>query len=110
MNKKLQELLIYKAKFTAKYPEVAKNFVSLKESVMNDGQLAAREKELIALGIAVGLHCLPCIHAHTRSALILGATPQAIFEAASLAICMAGKPAKAYISEICCLLEELECE
>jgi len=108
MNKKLQELFTYKAQFTAKYPEVAKKFVSLKESVMGDGQLTAREKELIALGIAVGLHCVPCIHAHTRSALILGATPEAIFEAASVAIFMAGEPAKAHISEICRLLEELE--
>src|SRR5574340_575530 len=97
MKKKSQELLEYKAKFAAQYPEIAQGFVSLKESVMQNGHVAAKDKELIALGIAVGLRCAPCIYAHISSALSLSATPDEIMEAASVAILMAGGPGMAHV-------------
>jgi len=59
-------------------------------SVMEDGKVKTKEKELIAMGIAVGLRCLPCIYAHTSAALNMGATPEEVMEAASVAILMAG--------------------
>jgi alkylhydroperoxidase/carboxymuconolactone decarboxylase family protein YurZ len=48
----------------------------------------------------VGLRCAPCIYAHTRSALKLGATPEEIMEAASVAILMAGGPGMAHVVEV----------
>ena len=108
MKKKSQEILEYKAKFAAQYPAIAKGFVSLKESVMQDGKIAAKEKELIALGIAVGLRCAPCIYAHISSALSLGATTEEIVEAASVAILMAGGPGMAHVVEVLKCIEEFE--
>ena len=106
MKKKSQEILEYKVKFAAKYPDIAQGFVSLKESVMQDGKIKAKEKELIALGIAVGLRCAPCIYAHISSALSLGATPDEIIEAASVAILMAGGPGMAHVIEVLKCIEE----
>ena len=106
MKKKAKEILEYKAKFAAKYPVIAQGFVSLKENVMQDGKVAAKEKELIALGIAVGLRCAPCIYAHISSALSLGATPDEIVEAASVAILMAGGPGMAHVVEVLKCIEE----
>ena len=106
MKKKSQEILEYKAKFAAKYPDIAQGFVSLKERVMQDGKIKAKEKELIALGIAVGLRCAPCIYAHISSALSLGATPDEIIEAASVAILMAGGPGMAHVIEVLKCIEE----
>ncbi len=100
IKKRANEILEYKAKFAVKHPEIAQCLTSLKESVMQDGNITAKEKELIALGIAVGLRCGPCIYAHTSSALSLGATPEEIMEAVSVAILMAGGPGMAHIIEV----------
>ena len=100
IRKKTQEILAYRTKFAVKYPDIANGFAALQKSVMQDGRIRAREKELIALGISVGLRCVPCIYAHTRSALKLGATPEEIMEAASVAILMAGGPGMAHVVEV----------
>jgi len=96
----LDEFFEYAVKFGEQFPEIASNFNSLMGSVIQDGKLGIKEKELIALGIAVGLRCLPCIHAHTKSALNLGATKEEILEAASVAILMAGGPGMAHVIEV----------
>jgi AhpD family alkylhydroperoxidase len=106
VKKKSKEILEYKAQFAAKYPEIAQDFVALKESVMQNGRVTAKDKELIAPGIAVGLRCAPCIYAHISSALSLGATPDEIMEAASVAILMAGGPGMAHVIEVLKCIEE----
>jgi AhpD family alkylhydroperoxidase len=100
VNEKLDEFFEYTAKFGAQYPEIAKNFMALMGSVMEDGKLKCKEKELIALGIAVGLRCLPCIYAHTKSALSMGATKEEIMEAATVAVLMGGGPGMAHVAEV----------
>jgi AhpD family alkylhydroperoxidase len=94
------EFFEYTAKFGAKYPEIAQSFMSLMGSVMQDGTVKTKEKELIALGIAVGLRCQPCIYAHTSAALGMGATPEEIMESASVAILMSGGPGMAHVMEV----------
>jgi AhpD family alkylhydroperoxidase len=100
IKEKMDEFFEYTAKFGEMYPEIAQGFMSLMGGVMQDGKLRGKEKELIAVGIAVGLRCLPCIHAHTKSALKMGATKEEILEAASVAIMMAGGPGMAHVIEV----------
>jgi AhpD family alkylhydroperoxidase len=100
IKEKSNEFFEYTAKFGQKYPEIAQSFMALMGSVMEDGKVKTKEKELIALGIAVGLRCLPCIHAHTSAALHMGATPDEVMEAASVAILMAGGPGMAHVIEV----------
>ena len=100
IKEKTREILAYRTKFAAQYPDVANGFAALQKSVMQDGRIGAREKELIAVGIATGMRCVPCIYAHTRSALKLGATPEEIMEAAAVAIFMAGGPGMAHVVEV----------
>jgi alkylhydroperoxidase/carboxymuconolactone decarboxylase family protein YurZ len=38
-------------------PDVMKNFKGVSESVMQDGALSKREKGLIAVAVAVAIHC-----------------------------------------------------
>ncbi len=106
IKKKANEILEYKAKLAVKHPEIAQGLTSLKESLMQDGKITSKEKELIALGIAVGLRCVPCIYAHTSSALGLGATPEEVMEAASVAILMAGGPGMAHAIEVIKAIED----
>ena len=100
INDKMDEFFVYTAKFMEKYPEIASNFTSLMWSVIQDGKLGSKEKELIAVGIAVGLRCVPCIHAHTKSALNMGATEDEIIEAATVAILMGGGPGMVHVMEV----------
>jgi AhpD family alkylhydroperoxidase len=100
IKEKSNEFFEYTAKFGQKYPEIAQSFMALMGSVMEDGKVKTKEKELIALGIAVGLRCLPCIYAHTSAALHMGATPEEVMEAASVAILMAGGPGMAHVIEV----------
>jgi AhpD family alkylhydroperoxidase len=100
VNEKLDEFFEYTVKFAEKYPEIASSFTTLMGSVIQDGKLKSKEKELIAVGIAVGLRCLPCIHAHTKSAINMGATEEEIMEAASVAILMGGGPGMAHVIEV----------
>ena len=97
---KLDEFFEYMAKFSEKHPEIAGSFMNLVGSVMQDGKLGAKEKELIAVGIAVGLRCVPCIYAHTKSALSMGAAEEEILEAAAVAVTMSGGPGMAHVAEV----------
>ena len=100
INDKLDDFFEYTVKFMEKYPEIASSFTTLMGNVMQDGKLGCKEKELIAVGIAVGLRCQPCIHAHTKSALNMGATEDEIMEAATVAIMMGGGPGMAHVMEV----------
>jgi len=102
---KMNEFFEYVAKFSQQFPEIAQGFMGLAGSVMQEGALGAKEKELISLGIAVGLRCIPCIYAHTQASLGQGASRDEIMEAASVAVLMQGGPGMAYVAEVMKALE-----
>ena len=105
VNAKMEEFFEYTAKFGQQFPEMSKNFMGLMGSVMEEGALGAKEKELISLGIAVGLRCVPCIYAHTQASLAQGASREEILEAASVAVLMQGGPGMAHVIEVMKALE-----
>ncbi len=73
--------------------EIAKAFGPLFQSLMKEGALSVKQKELIALGVAVAVKCEPCITAHTEKCLAAGATKAELMEAAGVAVVMGGGPA-----------------
>ncbi len=102
---KMEEFWEFTAKFGQQFPEISKNFMGLRDGVMEDGALGAKEKELISVGIAVGLRCVPCIYTHTQAALTQGASHEEILEAASVAVLMQGGPGLAHVAEVMKALE-----
>ena len=88
-------------------PSVMAGFGALFSKVMVDGAISLREKELIALGIAIAIQCHPCIMAHTKKCLEAGADKAQILEAASVAVVMGGGPAYMHIAEVIDALEAL---
>ncbi|MHB0946932.1 MAG: carboxymuconolactone decarboxylase family protein [Sedimentisphaerales bacterium] len=88
-------------------PAVIAGFGTLFSKVMADGAITVREKELIALGIAVAAKCPPCIMAHTKKCLDAGADRAQILEAASVAVVMGGGPAYMHLVEVMDALEAL---
>lgn len=95
-------------KMKAEIPDTMQGFGGLFSKVMKDGTLTTKEKELIALGIGVAMHCPPCIRAHTQKCLEAGTTRQQILEAASVAVVMAGGPAYVHIPVVLDTLDDLQ--
>jgi AhpD family alkylhydroperoxidase len=88
-------------------PAMTAGFGGLFSKVMTDGAISLREKELIALGIAVAVNCPPCIRAHVKKCLESGANKEQILEAASVAVVMGGGPAYMHVAEVMDALEAL---
>ncbi|WP_434577528.1 carboxymuconolactone decarboxylase family protein [Thermoanaerobacterium thermosaccharolyticum] len=101
----LNEMYTNLSKMGQGIPSVMKAFEELHSSAVGNGALSAKEKELIALGIGVAVHCSYCIADHVNSCLKAGATREEIMEALGVAILMGGGPAAAYATEAIQALE-----
>jgi AhpD family alkylhydroperoxidase len=71
-------------------------FARLHASSVTDGALTPRVKELMALAIAVAVHCEDCITYHVHDALAAGASRAEIAETIGVAVMMGGGPAAVY--------------
>jgi len=89
-------------------PDVVKGFGGLFQSVMKDGAVSLREKELVAVGIGLALRCDSCIYAHVDKAMKAGATREQVIEAAGVAIMMQGGPTYTYLPKVVEALDALE--
>ena len=89
-------------------PDVARAFGGLFQAAMNEGAIGAREKELIALGIALGLRCDACVYTHVEKAMKAGATREQVVEAAGVAVMMQGGPAYTYLPKLLEALDAIE--
>jgi AhpD family alkylhydroperoxidase len=90
------------------HPDAVKGFGALFQATMKDGVLTAKQKELIALGIAVAQHCEPCILLHVDKGLMAGNTPAEIIEAAGVAVMMGGGPAVTHLPVVIEALDALD--
>ena len=102
-----REFMKANQKIAKHIPETVKTFMALHEKTTEPGALDKKQKELIALGIAVATHCPPCIYIHTQASIQAGATAKEVLEAASVAVLMGGGPAFAHIPEILKTFEAL---
>lgn len=89
-------------------PQIGRAFGPFFQTLMKDGELAAREKELIAVGISIALRCEPCIYSHVEKCLKAGATSEQVLEAAGVAVMMQGGPAYTYIPVVVAAVEHFE--
>lgn len=65
--------------------EAWKNFQSFNESVMAEGAISTKNKELIALGVALTTQCSYCLELHREGAKKAGATQEEIAETIMIA-------------------------
>jgi AhpD family alkylhydroperoxidase len=80
----------YKAglgRFREKLPDVADSYMEFTAACFRDGAVAAKNKQLIALGISVCAQDEYCIMYHTQQAMEMGATEQEILE--TIGVCAA---------------------
>lgn len=87
-------------------PDIMGPFGDLMNQVTQEGLLTAKTKRLMMMAIAVTQRCQPCIRAHVKAAVELGASRAEILEATGVAILMAGGPAVAHVATV--VLEVLD--
>ncbi|MSR18170.1 MAG: carboxymuconolactone decarboxylase family protein [Phycisphaerales bacterium] len=92
----------------AQAPQIGNSFAAMFQGLMKEGALSVREKELIAVAIAVKDRCEPCIYSHVEKALKCGATSEQIMEAAGVAVVMGGGPSYVYAPLVVAALEHLQ--
>jgi len=85
---------------TKQVPEEMKGFSDFMGTVLKPGKLDLKTKELIALGMGLTSRCKYCIGIHTQKALAAGATPEELWEVATVAVMMGGGPAMTYVAEL----------
>ena len=71
-------------------PDLAKKFFEYYGAVFEDGALTAREKSLIALGVAFAVQCPYCIDAYTKGSLEKGADLEQLTEVTHVATAIKG--------------------
>lgn len=71
-------------------PELGKKFFDWYGAVFEDGALSAREKALIALGVAHAVQCPYCIEAYTRDTLAKGCDVEQLTEVVHVAAAIKG--------------------
>ena len=77
-------------------PETAKGFAALSKGVAEGKGLGHKEKEFVALGIAVAVRCDDCIGLHVEALLKAGATREEVADVVAVCVQMGGGPALMY--------------
>ena len=95
-------------KMKAQSTATVSGFAGLFGKTMAKGVLTVREKELVAIGIAVASQCEPCIILHVQKCLAAGASKEEILEASGVAVMMSGGPAYTHIPMVIDAIDELE--
>lgn len=88
------------AEVSMKNPEEMKKFGEFVGTVLKDGKIDVKTKELICVGIAVAVRCSYCIGIHVEKAFKAGATEEEILEAGMVAVLMGGGPAYTYLTDL----------
>src|SRR5512134_2688651 len=81
---------------TARDSAVYRAFLDMERAAFADGDLPAKVKELIAVGISVVINCESCMQWHIEQAARGGAGEREILEAIEVGIEMGGGPATAH--------------
>jgi len=106
MKESVDSVMQMMSELSKHQPETMRHFKSFMGSVLKEGVLDTKTKELIAIGTSITARCKYCIAIHVEKALNAGATKEEIFEAATVAILMGGGPAMTYVSEVKDALDE----
>src|SRR5690606_15299016 len=77
-------------------PQVAAGFAELSKAAKEGPGLSVKEKEYVALGIAISQRCEPCINFHIEALIRAGATREELGDVLGMCIQMGGGPALMY--------------
>ena len=87
------------APFRQTQSQAMQGFGQLARASMAEGEINAKNKELIALAIGITQHCSGCIGFHVKALKRLGASRNELEEMLAICVYMGGGPALMYASE-----------
>ena len=93
-------------KVLSQIPDVLRGYSALGKGAVQDGAVSVKNKELIALGIAITTRCEGCIQAHVTNAIRAGASKEEMYETIGVAILMSGGPGTVYGAKAYDVIEE----
>ena len=88
-------------------PEAMQGFGALSKAVKDNGVLDLKQKEFVALGMAVVMRCEPCIMFHVEALMKAGATREELGDVLAMAIQMSGGPGVMYAGHALACWDEL---
>ena len=91
-----EKLMAESQKLYQSIGETGKDFLQMYQSAVRADVLTRKEKELIALAIAVAQRCEESMVIHVKAAVAASATREEIAEAVGVAVAMGGGPATIY--------------
>ena len=97
----------YRDKWSKVLPDVAAAGVAIRDAVYSDGALSRKVKRLIAMAVALGIGCMPCIVAQTKQAVEAGASKEEVLEAASVLLAIHGTSGYSESWRVVKVLEEM---
>ncbi len=80
-------------------PDTTRAFGALGKAVKEGGVLEFKQKEYVALGIAVAVKCEACIALHVEALVRAGATREEVGDVLAMSIQMGGGPAMMYAAK-----------
>ena len=88
-------------------PETAKGFGALSKGAKDHGVLDAKNKEFVALGIAIAMRCEPCIGFHVKALAKAGGTREEMADVLAMSIQMGGGPSLMYAGKALAAWDQL---
>lgn len=88
-------------------PDAMAGFGALSKAAKETGPLGAKEKEFVALGIAISQRCEPCISFHVEALMKAGGTREELGDVMAMAIQMGGGPSVMYAAHALAAWDEL---
>lgn len=88
-------------------PQVAAGFDELSKAAKEGSGFSVKEKEYVALGIAISQRCEPCINFHIEALMKAGATREELGDVLGMCIQMGGGPALMYAAHALACWDEL---
>ena len=88
-------------------PQVMADFADLSKTVKDSPVISVKEKEYVALAIAISQRCEPCINFHVEALMKAGASREELGEVLGMCIQMGGGPAVMYAGHALACWDEL---
>ncbi len=88
-------------------PDATQGFGTLSKAVKDNGVLSLKEKEFVALGMAIAQRCEPCINFHVEALMKAGGTREELGDVLAMGIQMGGGPGLMYAGHALACWDEL---
>lgn len=88
-------------------PEAMRGFGAMEKAIVEAGVLDKRQKEWLAIAMAIIIRCEPCVNFHVNALMKAGGTREELSDICAVAIQMGGGPGMMYAAHALACWDEL---